>query len=110
LVAILTLSAVTRNHALHAVRHAHSTLNPKVVIVAFHGHASFIIWVQNSMIGGIASETVTVVIASLAIIGTVWAKVLLVAIPSNFWKTLIKTAVVSTEVEGIDAGETVSQV
>jgi len=36
--------------------------------------------------------------------------VFLVAISGKFWKTLIKTAVVSTEVEGMNACEAVSQV
>ena len=47
-----------------------------VVIEAFSRFATLVVRVQDSVIGSIASETVAIVIAGLAVVGTVGAKLL----------------------------------
>ena len=56
--------------------YAGRTLYSEIIVEPRNRNASFLLVIQNSVVRRVASQTVCIIVAGLAVVGTVWAELL----------------------------------
>jgi len=97
-IATFALDAVSWSHAIYTVLNAGRTSKIITVVKAKLRVTTFSEVVENPVILVFAGQTTSVIIAGLAIIGTVGAKILLESLTCILWEAHIQTKVVSAEI------------
>ena len=86
------------------------SLDFEAIEVAFQGFTSFVLWIEHSMIRNITGQTITIVIASLAVIGTVRTVSVYQSIHREWGETHDEAYVIFAEVVFLSTGQTIGKV